>query len=827
MAIDFGKLRGGGSSDSVLEPREIFRALPNRSRKYTFPRDVQSEVWARWFDRRGRRDLVLKLNTGSGKTVVGLILLKSCLNEGFGPAVYVAPSPYLAQQVAEEAKNLGLLVDDDPRSLAVAAGHAILVTTIKKLFNGLSQFGVADGGVQIDVGSLVIDDAHACLQEAEEQFTMLVPRASPVYAPLFAIFRDALRVQSNTRVDDLEQGEPNTILPVPFWTWHDALPKVGQILREFRADERAKFVWPLLKDVLPECRCVFGAAGAEISPRMLPVDLIPSFAQAKRRLFMGATFTDDGVLVSHFDVGPEALSDVVVPGSANDIGDRMILVPQALTPGLIDEDVKRYLAYKAQAVNVVVLVPSNYRAQFWQDVAAQTLTAANLSAGVDALRRGRVGLTVIVNRYDGIDLPDDACRLLVVDGLPDVRRMVDKVEQGVRHGWDLMNAEALQRIEQGMGRGNRSADDWCVVFLMGRSLTAHMYRAGSKARFTAATRAQWELSEQVARQLHGKPLSEIDEAVGHCLNRNPDWIGASRGALVGLKYPADGRADPITVARRAAFNAARTGNLTRAIDHARAATNTAADAKTQGWLLAEQAAYQHRVDAPQAQVTLQSAKAMNLQVPTPIAGVSYQRLGADLSDQAARCLDRLRQRFPAGGNELVVAVNALCDDLRFEPETANRFERATAAVGDLLGFEAQRPEADYGRGPDVLWKMGNLSFAVIEAKNGATTDRISKSDCNQLAGSANWFVGEYDSTCKAVPVLVHPSRQVDHDATPPAGARVVTTDRLAAFAEAVRTFAAAVATKPKFGTVPEVARLLADSGLSAATFVDRHTVAMR
>ena len=48
------------------------------------------------------------------------------------------------------------------------------------------------------------------------------------------------------------------------------------------------------------------------------------------RVFMGATFTDDSVLVSHNDVDPAALSAVVTPDTANDIGDRMILVPQAL-----------------------------------------------------------------------------------------------------------------------------------------------------------------------------------------------------------------------------------------------------------------------------------------------------------------------------------------------------------------------------------------------------------------------------------------------------------------------------------------------------------------
>jgi hypothetical protein len=826
MPLNLSRLNIRHPSDTVLEPREIFRALPNRSRKYQFPRDVQTEVWTRWFGRRTLQDTLLKLNTGSGKTVVGLMLLKSCLNESVGPAVYIAPTPYLAGQVVREAHSLGIIVDQDPRSIAVTSGQAILVTTIKTLFNGRSQFGVGDEGVKIGIGSVVIDDAHACLQETEEQFTLLIPRGTAAFTELFGMFRDSLLAYSHTKVYDLDQGEPNTILPVPFWSWHDNLPKITKVLHGLRTDEKIQFVWPLIKDVLAECRCVIGAVGAEISPRMTPADLIPSFARAQRRVFMGATFTDDSVLVSHFDVDPAALSAVVTPDSANDIGDRMILVPQALNPALRDDDIKAYLAHKARFINVVVIVPSGYRANFWRDVAAQVLTADNLATGVEALRAGHVGLTVIVNRYDGIDLPDDACRILAIDGLPDVRRLIDKTEQRIRHAWDALSAEAIQRIEQGMGRGNRSADDWCVVLLMGRSLTGHLYSPRAKARFTAATRAQWELSESVAEQLRGKSLDDIDEAVSYCLNRHTDWVGASRGALVGLKYPIAPQVDPIVLARRHAFNVARLNDLPRAVEYVRTAFEAAQDRTARGWLLAEVAAYQHRLDPSQAQVTLRSAKELNMQVTTPLTGVTYHRLAADLSDQAARCLAVLRAKFRSG-NDFVIYVNALADDLRFVPETAPAFERAMAALGELAGFEAQRPEADYGRGPDVLWRMGNLQFAVMEAKNGATTDLISKSDCNQLAGSINWFHDEYDHSCTAAAIMIHPSAHADHDATPPDGARSITAERLPGLVEAARRFATALATKVQFGTVPEVARVLADCGLSAATFVERHSVAIR
>ena len=64
--------------------------LPSKAPGYGYPRDVQSEVWKKWFDIRNEKNVILKMNTGSGKTVVGLIMLQSCLNEEKGPAIYLS-----------------------------------------------------------------------------------------------------------------------------------------------------------------------------------------------------------------------------------------------------------------------------------------------------------------------------------------------------------------------------------------------------------------------------------------------------------------------------------------------------------------------------------------------------------------------------------------------------------------------------------------------------------------------------------------------------------------------------------------------------------------
>ena len=66
------------------------------------------EVLEKWFDRKDDHDVVIKQNTGGGKTVAGLLIGQSTLNEGVGKAVYLAPDTYLAARVRQEAARLGL-----------------------------------------------------------------------------------------------------------------------------------------------------------------------------------------------------------------------------------------------------------------------------------------------------------------------------------------------------------------------------------------------------------------------------------------------------------------------------------------------------------------------------------------------------------------------------------------------------------------------------------------------------------------------------------------------------------------------------------------------
>ncbi|AEM88742.1 DEAD/DEAH box helicase [Streptomyces violaceusniger] len=808
MGIDFSTF-GSGPSPAPTDPRVLFDALPDRAARYEFLRDPQGQVLQTWYDRRSQKDLVVKLNTGGGKTVVGLLICQSSLNEGEGPVLYLAPDPYLASQAMEQAAELGIEVTDDPRSARFTSGEAICVLSLHRFVNGKSVFGLqGDGRPVVDVGTIVIDDAHAALATVKEKFTLTLSRDrhEKTFTELLDLFADDLRQQSEITYQGLTTQDSSAVAPVPFWAWTRRNTDVTAALNKLRDDEDLQWSWPLIKDVLPICRAVFTADKLEVQPPYPPISKIASFARARRRVHLTATLADDSVLVTDFAADPETVGAPITPTSAGYLGDRLILAPQDISTSIKEPAVRDMAAKLAERVNVVVLVPSHRKAGAWAQHAQITASKSDeIGAAVAKLRKGHVGLVVLVNQYDGIDLPRKACEVLVMDGLPQAYGGLTRREATVLGDSDEMVNRQLQRIEQGMGRGVRSANDHCVVLLLGPHLSQLIAAPRYRSRFSPATRAQIDFSRQVAAKLADQPLEQIESVIAQVLGRDPNWVTAARGALTEVTYPRSTVSAGAAPARRA-FDQASLGQYAQAIRYMSEAVAAATGETERGFLQEQLAAYQHFIDESKAQHTLVKALAYNPAILRPIAGVNPTKI-KPTDTQAVLAAGYLANTY-ADRNDFLVGVNVLLDELVYRPDQKQVpiFERALEHLGYHLGFEVQRPERTTGNGPDVLWATGGLKYLVLEAKSGASTDKIWRSDVAQLAHSMSWFQETYDQTCSATPVLLHRVNTLEYNAVAPPGTRIITSGTMTQLADAVRKAMVALADEGAWSDPEAVAK---------------------
>jgi len=818
MPIDFAQYR---SSRTVgpSHPRDIFASLSRRTSGFGYLRDVQGQVIDRWYDRRTDRDIVIKMNTGTGKTIVGLLLLLSSIREQHEPALYVAPDKFLARQVADQAESLGIDWTDDPESPSYLNGDAIGIVNIYRLVNGRSIFG-GPGSRRtspIPIGSLVIDDAHACVSTIEDTTTLSVPRDHPAYDAMLKLFHVDLLGQSANHVMDLKDKNSNVVVRVPISAWAAKATDVIAGLHDYQDESPFTFSWPFVRDILLSCEATFSSRSFEIRPLCPPTNRIVSFEDARRRLYLTATLPDDSILITHFGASEEAARSPVTPTSAADIGDRLILPPLHLNPIAGDVLIRQWIKSFARSVNVVVLVPSYRRAEKWSDYADETVSADTLAEAVASLRSRHVGLVVFVNKYDGVDLPDGACRLLVIDGVPEAIGNSKRREAEILGGSDTLAYRTLQRIEQGMGRGVRSTEDYCVVLLLGTSLTTVVAQSQMRDRLSPATRAQLELSMAIARDIEGTGLRELRAVIQQCLDRDQGWLAASRDCLAGVNYE-EASVEDFAIPLRLAFEAASSGQYADATNVLSNAINLVSDARTRGWLQEQLATYMHPMDPNRAQNILASAVRHNPRVMRPLAGVAYRRVPATVN-QASAVMTEIESRFTTP-NDLALGFRYIVDRLGFGTSAAS-FEDAMEELGRMIGFGSQRPERDTGRGPDALWGLGELRFLVIECKSEAESD-VWKRDAGQLAHSMNWFWDNYDNTCSPTPLLVHHSGRHAEDASPPLDARLIDSDRMARLHDSLMKFAEAAASRWPL-SVEDVKELLSHHGLTPSDFVARYT----
>ncbi len=144
MPIDFSKISKPKDSKRIVEPIELFQSLRVTDPAINDMWLAQGDALRTWHDNRTEGDIAIVLNTGAGKTLVGLLAAQSLVNETRGHIAYACSSIQLVEQTAAKASGYGLPVTTYfSRRFSndlYQSGRAPCITTYHALFNGKSRF---------------------------------------------------------------------------------------------------------------------------------------------------------------------------------------------------------------------------------------------------------------------------------------------------------------------------------------------------------------------------------------------------------------------------------------------------------------------------------------------------------------------------------------------------------------------------------------------------------------------------------------------------------------------------------------------------------------
>lgn len=838
--VDLKKLIGQRRVVDVTDPVKLFDSL-DRQATHTTLRPAQTQALAALGARRQERDLVLKMSTGAGKTATALLFMWSHTQEKNQPGVFLCATTQLVEQVVAEAERLGIKADaylsgqphPEPKGMS---GRSLIVCTYEKLFNARTTFDRSDVGLTPCI--LAMDDAHAGIDRIRDGFTVRMSAKDKLQQKLVQMFAPALKKHAPGPWSGIENGDAAAMVEVPYWHWRPLAARVREMLAKAESDDHDSliFVWRLIRDHLEWCRCIISGTGLEIVPDILPIDSVRAFREASHRLFMSATLADDSALVRELNCDAKAALNPIIPPADSGIGERMVLAPSLFYREFGRRWVMDWCRLLAKRYRVVVLSPSERAAVEWKPIGATVVTGDDVSDAVNGLRTGSISFAAFAQRYDGIDLPDAACRVLVIDGMPH--------GQGIAAAYDTDPSGApggsqnrlIHRIEQGMGRAVRSQADFAVVFLAGPELANYIAKTDVLDRMNAGTRAQLMLTQELADESVAEGRDDataaaaLHDLLSKCLQRDESWKDLYedrvRRVAAAARHEVNSAAITIAQAERQAFTEAISGHPARASEILQ---NTIAehvrDIRQKGWLLQRVAGYQWDYDQAKAVETQNAAYQNNSRMFVPPKGAQIRPRDPERSAPQV-IVDRWYRTF-SNPNGAVAAVEALRSRLSFGNNYRD-FEQALYELGELVGAEALRPEYDYQMGPDCVWFWPDISF-VMEAKNEAQYARIPKKDTAQLHDSVQWFKNTYPAReGDLVPMMLAPVSSADKQANFPDGTRIMTPSKLSELIDGLASFVAALANKlPDQWSLKDIAQLQLQHKLTPKQIIGAYTLPLQ
>ena len=751
--VDFKKLRNGRTKSVPIQPRDIFNALP----KPAGINDLyvsQAEVLDEWFERRTDKDVVVKLHTGGGKTLVALLMAQSVMNETGEPVVYLAPTIQLVDQVLAQSREYGIpcvtYIKGGTWQSEFLDGKSVLIGTYRTLFNGRSRFGVRGSRNEaVNAGAIILDDAHVALSSVRDAFTLTITATEhyELYTELADRFRYAfMDVGRLGMFEDIICGKEYGVIEVPSWSWHRKHLEIQGYLAA-KVEEVDQFIWPLLRDNLECCHCIFSRAAVTITPIFPTVDLLPTFDDCRRRIYMSATIADDSEIVRTFGASKESVSLPITSRSLAGVGERMILVPGLMDLGGVEilAMIKRIATKLSEkALGSLILSPSGTTASHWTDIADYPDTTGEVSKRVSEMQTGEVeGPVVLANRYDGIDLPGNSCRFLVMDDLPQGSTNYEAFRMNVMAD-AAIGSFLAHRIEQGIGRGTRGGADYCVVVLLGSKLGGWVGTRKNLDFLTANTRVQLKMGQEVSGAV--TTIQEFWETILKCLERDHDWVAyhASELSEAANLVTGDTLALRVAAVERKAFKHQRLGEYRKAItllENTIADEELTSDKRWKAWLAAEAARISFQMNDDQKGQDLQTkAFAGNNNHCPPKRRQTY--VTRPMPSTQSTAIVNYLQKYEPQTAILNVFNEAMCNLI--PQASASQYEEAVAELGSFLGFDAERPDNEIGVGPDVLWRTEGPFDFLIEVKSKKNEDSpLYKKDQAQLLHAEHWFEETY------------------------------------------------------------------------------------
>ena len=753
--MDFSQLKRPARKTKPLDPIAIFERRPSLPNT---PNDLwrgQTEALNEWHKNRRKSDVFIALNTGAGKTLVGLLIAQSLVNEGIENVTYVCGTKDLVLQTQREATKLGiectLRTGGDFSNSLFETGKAFCITTYTSFFNGLSVLQRKHFP-----GAVIFDDAHVAERMIREAFTLKI--AAPDQAELLKDIKSLFEphFKEYGKLPSLESAIDSPF-ESPIMASPNAVKEKAERLYRvlfdsgINNDTKLKYSFNHLKENLGHCAVVFGYGAVEIAPPFLPLFSLPVFLRDVRRIYLSASLNYKSDIARAFGRIPD-LS--IEPKNDAGNGERLILFSSEIYQKKIDY---RFVKPLSEKHKVLIAVPSYRQAEAWNKVGIPP-SSDDFSEKLQDFREASSGTFILVSRVDGIDLPHDTCRVMILDELPTGASILEKFQWDTLDMKNFRATKVSNQIIQLFGRINRGRNDYGAFIINGPSLTNWLKNDRKLALLPELLRKQVLLGLYLHDQKKLSDASQLVDVIDSVLSRNQSWIdfyGESINEMA-LDDEAFERTQQIEERMtQAALAEVRFISALWDRDYAKARQQleaviqetARADEKLSGWhnlWLGMCLEYEKDYEAAQEEYFRAYQRlSKKVIVPKTISGDSHDAAAilpalTDFERQISLIAER---KSPEGYQKTFQGFRTSMAALDDPNASSPQQEEAVRALGEYLGYASTRPDNDDGTGPDVFWVDENAQKCLaFELKTGKKVEPIYyKKDVEQGHDHLEWI----------------------------------------------------------------------------------------
>lgn len=740
-------------------------------------------------------DVALQLPTGSGKTLVGLMIGEWRRRKFNERVVYLCPTRQLVNQVVEQAdEQYGLAVHGFTGSISGYSPTAkaeyqnadrIAITTYNALFNTNPFFD--------DPQTIIVDDAHAAENYIASLWTLRIERNCPEHSALHTavsgLLKPLLDPMNYTRLIGQWEG-------ISDLSWADKVPtpelasirdELIGIIDTSVSTLDLRYSWKMLREHLHACQLYLTSQEILLRPLIPPTWTHAPFANATQRIYMSATLGAGGDLERL--TGRRKIFRLPVPEGwdRQGIGRRYFIFPEMAMSDT--EATKLRLKLMKRAGRSLVLVPSDRAKQnIIEEVTDQLgfsiFGAEDIEESKKPFATSSEAVAVVANRYDGIDFPGNDCRLLFIDGMPRATNAQERFLMSRMGSTVLFNERVQTRVLQAIGRCTRSLQDFSAVVVSGDELPEYLTNRDRRSYLHPELQAELDFGIE---QSVGTSFSDILENFDIFLKNDKDWeiandqILIKRAAATQKPFPAMNELQSVVCHEIEFQERLWQGDYEAALAAAESVLGGLTSPELRGYralwhYLAGSAAWQgdkQGVNGLIAKARIQFSKAKEAapSIPWLVELARYQSNLVPVLDDKQILFSQL-ERVEALFAQLGTVHDRKYD--RREKEilegltSSNNglFENAHRLLGEMLGFDAGNEETDGS--PDPWWIAGKLCLVFEDHAGANSSSALDVTKARQAASHPNWIKANVplaaNSSCLAV--LVTPVLMVKKGAIP-------------------------------------------------------------